>query len=275
MRSSGHRVGGSAVQQRTPGQRVIVEPDLPCWTCKMCTSGRGRTCRNLQFFGLRVSAGRHGGLLTLAANACTRCQRRLTITRGADRASVDAGARRAPGGGGGRPVRGRARRRNHRVVHPRGAARAFRWPGVVTDPLAAKRRGAAALGADDTVDASTPDVAGQVRKLLAGAPTSSSTAWPSSPRSTRRSPSRTRAERSWWSAVRPGGDHPLPLVQDHQIRIQGSATYLRRLPGSADLLGRGAVKTATSVTATRPLDQVAEAFELRRRDATSRFCHGR
>ncbi|HEY8045542.1 MAG TPA: alcohol dehydrogenase catalytic domain-containing protein, partial [Streptosporangiaceae bacterium] len=23
-----------------PGQRVIVEPDLPCWACKMCTSGR-------------------------------------------------------------------------------------------------------------------------------------------------------------------------------------------------------------------------------------------
>jgi Zn-dependent alcohol dehydrogenase len=31
---------------------------------------------------------------------------------------------------------------------------------------------------------------------------------------------------------------------------------------SADLLRRGAVKTADFVTAMRPLDQVAEAFEL-------------
>src|SRR5258708_35482726 len=35
---------GSAVEGRTPGQRGIVEPDLPCWTCKMCTSGRENLC---------------------------------------------------------------------------------------------------------------------------------------------------------------------------------------------------------------------------------------
>jgi Zn-dependent alcohol dehydrogenase len=36
---------GSAVEAFTPGQRVIVEPDLPCWTCKMCTSGRESSAR--------------------------------------------------------------------------------------------------------------------------------------------------------------------------------------------------------------------------------------
>jgi threonine dehydrogenase-like Zn-dependent dehydrogenase len=56
---------------------------------------------------------------------------------------------------------------------------------------------------------------------------------------------------------------PLPIVQDHQIRIQGSATYLPEdYQESTDLLRRGAVKTADFVTATRPLAQVAEAFEL-------------
>jgi threonine dehydrogenase-like Zn-dependent dehydrogenase len=52
-------------------------------------------------------------------------------------------------------------------------------------------------------------------------------------------------------------------VQDHQIRIQGSATYLPRdYRESIGLLRRGAVRTADFVTAMRPLDQVAEAFEL-------------
>jgi threonine dehydrogenase-like Zn-dependent dehydrogenase len=56
---------------------------------------------------------------------------------------------------------------------------------------------------------------------------------------------------------------PLPMVQDHQIRIQGSATYLPPdFAESADLLRRGAVKAADFVTAVRPLAQVAEAFEL-------------
>jgi threonine dehydrogenase-like Zn-dependent dehydrogenase len=52
-------------------------------------------------------------------------------------------------------------------------------------------------------------------------------------------------------------------VQDHQIRIQGSATYLPEdYEESAGLLGRGRVRTADFVTATRPLDRVAEAFEV-------------
>jgi threonine dehydrogenase-like Zn-dependent dehydrogenase len=52
-------------------------------------------------------------------------------------------------------------------------------------------------------------------------------------------------------------------VQYHQIRIQGSATYLPEdYAESADLLRRGAVRAADFVTATRPLDRVAEAFEI-------------
>jgi threonine dehydrogenase-like Zn-dependent dehydrogenase len=52
-------------------------------------------------------------------------------------------------------------------------------------------------------------------------------------------------------------------VQDHQIRIQGSATYLPEdYRESADLLGRGIIRAADFVTATRPLAQVAEAFEI-------------
>ena len=56
---------------------------------------------------------------------------------------------------------------------------------------------------------------------------------------------------------------PLPIVQDHQIRVQGSATYLPvDYAESAGLLGRSVIRASDFVTATRPLARVAEAFEL-------------
>ena len=56
---------------------------------------------------------------------------------------------------------------------------------------------------------------------------------------------------------------PLPIIQDHQIRIQGSATYLPEdYDESINLLREGKIRSADIVTATRPLDAVAEAFRL-------------
>jgi threonine dehydrogenase-like Zn-dependent dehydrogenase len=55
---------------------------------------------------------------------------------------------------------------------------------------------------------------------------------------------------------------PLPLIQDHQIRIQGSATYLPADYAEAiELLQSGAVRAADIVTNTQPLTDVAAAFE--------------
>jgi threonine dehydrogenase-like Zn-dependent dehydrogenase len=59
---------------------------------------------------------------------------------------------------------------------------------------------------------------------------------------------------------------PLPVVQDTQIRIQGSATYLPAdFADAIRLLVDGAVPVADVVTAVRPLAEAAEAF----RDAAS------
>jgi 2-desacetyl-2-hydroxyethyl bacteriochlorophyllide A dehydrogenase len=59
---------------------------------------------------------------------------------------------------------------------------------------------------------------------------------------------------------------PLPILQDSQIRIQGSATYLPEDYADAmDLLRAGTVSAADFVTGVRPLTEAAEAF----RDAES------
>ena len=207
---------GSAAGAFAPGQRVIVEPDLPCWTCKMCTSGRENLCERLQFFGCGYRQGGMADYFTLAADRLHPVPDVMDDRTAAliEPLSTPVHAVRLAGEVAGRSVAvlgaGTIGLFTLAVLRAHGAEKV-----VTTDPLPAKRERAAALGADSVIDASTPDVV------------------------------------------------PLPIVQDHQIRIQGSATYLPQdYEESAGLLGRGAVKTADFVTATRPLAQVAEAFEL-------------
>jgi threonine dehydrogenase-like Zn-dependent dehydrogenase len=56
---------------------------------------------------------------------------------------------------------------------------------------------------------------------------------------------------------------PLPIVQDHQIRIQGSATYLPEdYQESIRLLVDREVSVDEIVTAVLPLGRVADAYAL-------------
>jgi threonine dehydrogenase-like Zn-dependent dehydrogenase len=56
---------------------------------------------------------------------------------------------------------------------------------------------------------------------------------------------------------------PLPVVQDHQIRIQGSATYLPEdYAESIRLLVDGDLRVEDIVTAEVPLTRVADAYAL-------------
>lgn len=42
---------GPAVRRVKPGDRVAVDPAMPCWQCDQCRSGRPHTCRKLRFLG--------------------------------------------------------------------------------------------------------------------------------------------------------------------------------------------------------------------------------
>ena len=44
------QVGGKVTSMK-PGDRVAIEPAMPCWECDQCKSGRFHTCRNLKFLG--------------------------------------------------------------------------------------------------------------------------------------------------------------------------------------------------------------------------------
>jgi L-iditol 2-dehydrogenase len=42
---------GPAVKRVKPGDRIAIEPAMPCWKCDQCLAGRHHTCRNLKFLG--------------------------------------------------------------------------------------------------------------------------------------------------------------------------------------------------------------------------------
>ncbi len=42
---------GSAVTKVKPGDRIAIEPAMPCWECDQCLAGRPHTCRKLKFLG--------------------------------------------------------------------------------------------------------------------------------------------------------------------------------------------------------------------------------
>jgi 2-desacetyl-2-hydroxyethyl bacteriochlorophyllide A dehydrogenase len=256
---------GSAAGTFAPGQRVTVEPDLPCWACKMCTSGRENLCENLQFFGCGYAQGGMADYFTLAANRLHLVPDALDDHTAAliEPLSTPVHAVRLAGDVAGRSVAvlgaGTIGLLTLAVLRAHQVGRV-----VSTDPLPAKRARAVALGADATIDASTPDVAGQVRQALGG---SADIVFDCV--SVQSSIDQAIAIADKGGTVMVVGvparevTVPLPIVQDHQIRIQGSATYLPEdYAESAALLGRGAVRTTDFVTATRPLAQVAEAFEL-------------
>jgi len=53
----GHEAGGtvlevgSGVKSVKPGDRIAIEPAMPCWECDQCKAGRPHTCRKLRFLG--------------------------------------------------------------------------------------------------------------------------------------------------------------------------------------------------------------------------------
>jgi len=256
---------GAAAAAWTPGQRVIVEPDLPCWTCKMCTTGRENLCENLQFFGCGYAQGGMADYFTVAANRLHPVPDVLDDHAAAliEPLSTPVHAVRLAGDVAGQSVAvlgaGTIGLLTLAVLRAHGAGMV-----VSTDPNLAKRQRAAALGADATIDARSPDVTRQVREALGG---SADIVFDCV--SVQSSLDQAIAIADKGGTVMVVGvparevTVPLPIVQDHQIRIQGSATYLPEdYAESAGLLGRGAIRTSDFVTATRPLAQVAEAFEL-------------
>ncbi|MEE4597471.1 alcohol dehydrogenase catalytic domain-containing protein [Streptomyces sp. DSM 41524] len=253
---------GPGVTSVAEGDRVLLEPNLVCGTCRHCRSGRYNICGELRVIGCQTAGAMADGF-TVRADRLHRVPDGLTDVQAVlvEPLATPVHAVRQAGDltGAGVLVLG---------AGPIGllTALAARAAGartvIVTDPVAAKRDRAVRLGADAALAPGTPGLPELVRERLGGGADAVFDC-------VAVSASVTQAVRS----VEKGGtvmvvgvpqgplDVPLDLVQDREIAVRGSLMYVGEdMRAAMTLLGTGAVPADEFVTATFPLDRADEAF---------------
>jgi len=75
---------GEGVRDLQVGQRVAVDPAMPCHACDQCEAGREHTCRNLRFLGCPDQAeGCLAEYLVMPAESCFAVPEQMTAERAA------------------------------------------------------------------------------------------------------------------------------------------------------------------------------------------------
>ncbi|EXJ95471.1 hypothetical protein A1O1_00593 [Capronia coronata CBS 617.96] len=72
---------GSAVKHLKPGDRVAIEPQVPCHTCFLCTAGKYNLCESVSFLGV----GNEGSIrrfMTHEAQYCHKIPDTMTFAQG-------------------------------------------------------------------------------------------------------------------------------------------------------------------------------------------------
>ncbi|MEV7969947.1 alcohol dehydrogenase catalytic domain-containing protein [Sphaerisporangium sp. NPDC088356] len=248
---------GPGTDGLTPGDRVVLEPNLHCGHCPQCRDGRYNICRELAVFGCQTP-GAMADAFVVRADRLHHVPDEMTDTTAAlieplatpmhavRRAEVRPGAKVVVLGAG--PI-------GLLVLVAARAAGAERV--VVTDLLPGKLRRAAALGADETLATDDPRLA-----ELGG---SADVVFDCVARESTMAQAVELVDKGGTVVVVgvPAGPVaiPLHLVQDREITVIGSLMYVREdFAAAIDLLRSGAVAADDLVTAVFPLDEVARAF---------------
>lgn len=273
--TSAGAAAGTGPATLSVGDRVVVEPTLYCGHCKQCRRGVVNLCEDLDFFGCGHPQGGMGERSTIRTDRLHVLPETMTDLQAAlvEPLSTPVHAVRLASGAraGEQPdLSGRAV-----VVIGAGTIgllvlAAARFHGaervVVTDVLPAKRERAVRLGAATAVDAAAPDAVEQVRAALGE---SADVVFDCVAVQATFDQSIAMADKGGTVVVvgvpaRPV-TVPLPVVQDHQIRIQGSATYLAEDYAVAmAMVAAGAADPGELVTHVAPLDEVEAAFAAAR-----------
>lgn len=253
---------GEGVTAWAPGDRVLLEPNLVCGRCARCRSGRYNLCARLEVVGCQT-VGALAEAFVAPADRLHRIPEAMDMTAAAlvEPLSTATHAVRLAGDLAGRAV----------VVLGAGSiglltALAARAAGatqvVATDPVAAKRERALRLGASLAFDPSAADVAGQIRRRLGDRPDVVFDCVAN----------QASTDQSVALAVKGGTvvvvgvprgpvSIDLPVIQDAEIRVQGTAMYIDRdVHRAIELIQAGVVRAADVVTGHFALEDVEAAF---------------
>jgi len=253
---------GRDVGAFAPGDRVLLEPNLVCGECRQCRSGRYNLCEHLVVVGCTTS-GAMGEAFAAPAHrfhhlpdgmsmtAAALVEPLSTGTHAVRIAALAAGASVAVLGAG-----------SIGLLTMLAARAAGASAIAVTDPIPAKRERAAALGADLVLD---PREDGMVERLRDGLPHRPDVVFDCVANQSSTDQAIALALKGGTVVVvgvpRGAVNIPLPLIQDREVRLQGTAMYVREdVERAIELIGAGVVPVDAVVTATFPLEQAPEAF---------------
>ena len=253
------------------GDRVVVEPTLYCGECKQCRRGVVNLCERLDFFGCGHPQGGLGRYSTIRTDRLHVLPDTLSDEQAALVEPLSTPVHAVRLASGARPGEDPSLAGRTVVVIGAGTIgllvlAAARHAGadrvVVTDVLAGKRERALRLGADAAVDAGAPDAVAQARAALGE---SADVVFDCVAIQPTLDQAVAMADKGGTVVVVgvPAGPVtvPLPLVQDHQVRIQGSATYLAEDYALAmRIIASGGARPEDLVTLVVPLADVADAF---------------
>jgi L-iditol 2-dehydrogenase len=246
------------------GDRVVLEPNIVCGECVHCRSGRYNLCEKLTVVGcVGPLDGAMGDYFIAPAERMIPVDPRLSLTQAAMIEPLATGthAVRVAGGTQGKRVAvlgsGSIGLLTMQAAKAGGAATI-----VVTDLSPAKRQRALDLGADAAFDPRDPNVVDAMRERLGGP---ADVVFDCVAIQATMDQAIALAHKGGTVVVEgvPEADVtvPLAIVQDREIRIQGTAMYTREDMRSAmTLIAEGKVDAASLVTKTLPLDQAADAF---------------
>lgn len=74
---------GKSVKSVRPGDRIAIDPAMPCWKCDQCIAGRHHTCRKLRFLGCPGQAeGCLMEFIVMPETSCFKLSGNLTADHG-------------------------------------------------------------------------------------------------------------------------------------------------------------------------------------------------
>ena len=245
---------GEGVDPARIGQRVSLEPGVPCRRCRRCHEGRYNLCPDVVFFATPPVDGAFAEYVVIADDFAHPVPDSVSDDAAAllEPLSVALWANVKAGTGLGSHVlvagAGPIGLLVARVAQVRGATRV-----VVSDPDADRRRFAHDYGVDETLDPAGPALDGEVDAFLdcSGAP-----------------PAVTAGIRS----VRPGGTVtlvgmgademtlPVAVMQSREISLTGTFRYANTWPTAVALAASGEIELDRLVTSHVGLDDVGTAL---------------
>ena len=260
----GHEAGGvivatgSGVPEHRTGQRVALEPGVPCGHCQECRTGRYNLCQDVQFFATPPVDGAFAEYVALAADFAHPIPDSITddgaglieplsvAVWACKKAEVGVGSRVLIAGAG--PIG----LMNVQVAKAAGATDI-----IVTDIAASRLANATTFGATQILDARTDDAAQLGIKVDAFIDCSGA----------------ETAVRAGIAAVRPAGrvvlvgmgadniSLPVALIQGRELTITGTFRYANTYPTAIELAASGTIQLDAMVTAHYDLHDAEKALQ--------------